>query len=235
MLHPGIRLTLARAHFWLSLAVGAQMLIWIGTGLFFALTPIQKVRGEHLRQTVEPAPIIWTDRMIWPEQAAAVADCAQVAELAVRMVAGRATYLVSCPGVRRLVDAETGVARAELSEAEARSIALATYAGAGRLDRLERLDEGPHEFGRPGPVWVAHFGGQDPARLYVEAQTGQARVIRTGLWTVYDVLWGFHIMDWKGRENFNHPLLIGFALAALGMAGTGVALTADRALRLRRS
>ena len=38
-----------RVHKLLGLVVGAQLLLWTVSGLFFTLIPIEQVRGEHLR------------------------------------------------------------------------------------------------------------------------------------------------------------------------------------------
>ena len=45
----GLTRLLRRTHNLLALIVGAQVLLWVVSGLFFALRPIEEVRGEHLR------------------------------------------------------------------------------------------------------------------------------------------------------------------------------------------
>ena len=34
-------------HKWLALIIGVQMLVWVASGLFFAVYPIERVRSEH--------------------------------------------------------------------------------------------------------------------------------------------------------------------------------------------
>ncbi len=34
-------------HKWLALIIGVQMLLWVASGLFFAVYPIERVRSEH--------------------------------------------------------------------------------------------------------------------------------------------------------------------------------------------
>lgn len=36
------------AHKYLALIIGAQIFLWVGSGLFFSIVPIEKIRGEHL-------------------------------------------------------------------------------------------------------------------------------------------------------------------------------------------
>lgn len=36
------------AHKYLSLIIGVQIFLWVGSGLFFSIVPIEKIRGEDL-------------------------------------------------------------------------------------------------------------------------------------------------------------------------------------------
>lgn len=36
------------AHKYLALIIGAQIFLWVLSGLFFSIVPIEKIRGEHL-------------------------------------------------------------------------------------------------------------------------------------------------------------------------------------------
>jgi len=215
----------AQAHFWLSVVVGLQVLIWISSGAFFALNPIDQVRGAHLRQDHAPAALDFRAVAISPEQAAGQFNLS-VAEIRLRMVAGRATYLVS-DGHRPLglVDAETGAARDNVTEDEARAIALAAWAGQGALLAVDYLAEGPQEYGREGAVWAARFEAPGQPVFYIEAATGEVRAVRTAQWRWFDLMWGFHIMDWGGREDINNAFLITFSLIALAFSVSGVVLT----------
>jgi uncharacterized iron-regulated membrane protein len=224
-------LSWARAHFWLSLIVGLQVLIWIGTGAFFALNPIDQVRGAHLRSDHAPALIDWRQAAVTPEQAAGMYGLS-TAEMRLRMVAGRLTYLVSGEhGPLGLVDAATGSARQTITADEARAIASAAWAGEGTLREVEFHAQGPQEYGREGPVWAARFNAPGAPVMYIEAATGEVRAVRTNQWRWFDIAWGFHIMDWGGRENINNAFLISFSLIALAFSVSGVALTWRGAVR----
>ena len=54
------------------------------------------------------------------------------------------------------------------------------------------------------------------------------RTRRSTLWRVYDFLWGLHIMDWRGHEDFNSPLLIVTTALALIVLVTGLIMMPDR-------
>ena len=64
--------------------------------------------------------------------------------------------------------------------------------------------------------------------LYVAADTGAVTARRSTLWRVYDFLWGLHIMDWRGHEDFNTPLLIAATALALAMSIAGIVLLPGR-------
>ena len=55
----------------------------------------------------------------------------------------------------------------------------------------------------------------DGTNIYVDAQTGAIVAVRTRWWRIFDWMRGLHIMSLKGREDTNHPLLIGFGGLAL--------------------
>jgi hypothetical protein len=68
----------------------------------------------------------------------------------------------------------------------------------------------------------------------VSAQNGQVVARRTDIWRLYDFFWMLHIMDYRGRVDFNHPLLIGASALALVLAATGCWLLFYR-IRVRGS
>jgi hypothetical protein len=220
-----------RVHFWLSAVMGVQILIWIGTGLFFAANPIDQVRGAHLRHDPKPAAIAW-DRVNTPPEIAAAAVGASTVDIDLRMIDGAPTYVVRAAGGKSaLVDAQTGQARAAIDAASAARIASAAYAGAGRAAAPIWLTAKTSEYRGPVPAWRIDFTGPDTAALYIDAATGEIKAVRTPLWRLYDALWGLHIMDWRDRENFNSILLIFASSLASLLALVGLGLTFYRLTR----
>ena len=51
---------------------------------------------------------------------------------------------------------------------------------------------------------------------------------RSTLWRTYDFLWGLHIMDWRGHEDFNSWLLVIATLLATIMSVAGIVLLPSR-------
>ena len=90
------------------------------------------------------------------------------------------------------------------------------------------LSEPPREVGGKGPAWRIDFNIDQGVTLYVDANSGDVRAVRTPLWRVYDFFWGLHIMDWQTRENFNSWWLKVTATLAVGLSLLGLALTYQR-------
>lgn len=225
-----MRLTLTKFHIWLGWIAGVPILIWMVSGLFMVLKPIEEVRGEHLRadapvlamdQTVPIAPLF--DSAVRPVQSVEL----------VQQASGPVWVIRYEDGGGRRAAADTGEWLApELTSAEAAEIARAAYAGDEPLTDLRKFgaEENPIDLRRGRPAWRARFGD---THLYVDAETGDVLAIRTGLWRVFDFMWGLHIMDLEGREDTSHPILIGAALLALVMSLLGAIILPWRYIRKR--
>ena len=48
-------------HKWLALIIGVQIFIWIATGLFFTVFPIEQIRSEHRVREIAPIELQATD------------------------------------------------------------------------------------------------------------------------------------------------------------------------------
>lgn len=53
-------------HKWLALIIGVQIFIWIATGLFFTVVPIEQVRSEHRMREIAPAVLSAADLSALP-------------------------------------------------------------------------------------------------------------------------------------------------------------------------
>ena len=60
--------------------------------------------------------------------------------------------------------------------------------------------------------------------VYVSEATGRVVERRTDSWRLFDVLWMLHTMDYSGRDDFNHPLVIAVTFGVLWLTATGVYL-----------
>jgi hypothetical protein len=231
MISPRLARRIAGLHKWLGLVVGVQLVVWTLTGLFFTVFSITHVRGEHL---VHPpsADIVDVSRV----KLSTIDALRAVAEdkpqrVILRSLAGEPVYEVRADIGVFLVSAETGQILSPVSEEVARAVASEAWAGEDEPVSVEMIEDAPIESGVQGAVWAARFAGEGRPVVYVNAATGERAAVRTDLWRAYDFLWSLHIMDYRERSNFNHPLIIAAATLALTTVLFGVALLLHRFTR----
>ena len=137
-----------------------------------------------------------------------------------RMLLDRPVALVSRrEGRPALYDLATGRLISPMPLNAAARIAEADHAGDLRAARVEQVAENSPEYRGALPAWRVDFEDGAGRSLYVAADTGAVTARRSTLWRAYDFLWGLHIMDWRGHEDFNTPLLI--VATALGAGHHG--------------
>lgn len=208
-----------RAHRWLGLLIGLQVLFWTVSGLFFTSIDLQRVRAEHLVREVPPTDLRAgaTGHLPLATVLAAAPDPVRQAELVT--LDGRPMWRlqpIAATASVRLVDARSGTVVSPLDEATARRIAEEDYSGGTPVTAVKLVTaEPPIEYRGKLPVWQVEFGEDEGLRLYVAPDSGKVVARRTNTWRVYDFLWSLHIMDYRDREDFNHPLVIVFAASAV--------------------
>ena len=114
----------SRAHKWLALFIGAQLLIWFASGALMSFLPIDKVRGEHLvtREVVTTIPA--GTHFIDPARLTASAG-APVEAINWHMIGNRPVAEVTTSEGIKLFDAATGAALPPVDAATATAIANA--------------------------------------------------------------------------------------------------------------
>ncbi|NEX91235.1 peptidase [Caulobacter sp. 17J65-9] len=211
---------LRRLHKWVGLVLGVQLLLWAVSGTMMALLDHHEVAGEHTYRT--PA----MSEVVQPLPLAAVQaglPGAEIVGFKLRPMLGGHVYEVKTSDGIRLVGPE---GRPITVDAElAKTVAKAEYAGDGKVSSAVRLTEPTLEArGRPLPLWRVDFDDSKATTFYVAESTAQVVEHRTDTWRVWDFFWMLHIMDYSGRESFNHPLIITVATGIAWVALTGFTL-----------
>lgn len=219
-------------HNWLGIILATQIMLWFVSGLVMALLPIQEVRGTHLRKLLSAN---WLDATYAP--ASILNNHTKEANLALSQ---RATFDGESPVVVPIFsvtdgdktvryNANTGAVVSPLTEAEIRNAGKAQYRGDGNLVSALKLTELPQEVQHLSvPIWQLQFNDEDNTRLYIEPETGSVISVRTDTWRLFDLMWMLHIMDYKDRSNFNHPVLIAFSGGSALFTLTGILLLWQR-------
>ena len=202
----------AKWHIWLGWLVGLPVLMWTVTGLIMVLTPIEEVRGNHLRIDVPDSPLP-ADINI---SVALPSDSTKpVRSVSTQVERGETiTRIAYMDGTTERYRAD-GKRMMPLSEVEARLIVAEQIEGGKEVVGTARYeaDDVPFDFRRPLDVWQVRRA--DDTNVYVGIDSGRIEAVRTGWWRTFDFAWGLHIMDLETREDTSHPTLILFAILSI--------------------
>ena len=210
-------------HKWVGLAVGIQVLFWVGGGLVMTAIPIETVRSEHRLRTPTPSPLPLDQALPLSEVARLSGVSPSRAELKTTQ-RGPAWVLTPMDGKPIVVAAATGRPFDAMTASEAGRLAVDAYRGQASPSPAILLDKAPKETGRDGPLWRVDFQDAERTTFYLSPETGEIVTRRSGVWRFYDFFWRLHILDFKNGENFNHPTLIAITALTLGVAITGIIL-----------
>lgn len=224
---------LTSIHKWVGLVIGIQVVLWVAGGLAMSAIPIELVRGE--KQSARAEPVAIGANELGVDLREALAAHGPFTGLRTLRIAGR-LYVEAQRGEDSslLIDAADGSVQGGIDEATARVVASRDFTGEGDIAAATLLTAAPGEYRGPLPVWQLTFDDERDTAIYVSAQNGQVVARRTDIWRLYDFFWMLHIMDYRGRVDFNHPLLIGASALALMLAATGCWLLFYR-IRVRGS
>lgn len=229
-------------HRWLSLAVLVQFTAWLCSGLFFASFPIEEVHGEHVDMPHELSSDDGAG-ILSPATAlgvAAQAGFGPVDALEIHPGPGGPVFIVRGPRHAALrMDARTG-ALLPVAREEAEAAARRDQRDAPLVVEASLVEhDAPIEYrDKPLPAWRVSLADRGGTAVWIDARTGEITARRNDRWRQYDFLWSLHIMDYRGRESFHHPLLIVAAGLGLLTVLSGVTLWTlrfGRWLRRRRS
>jgi hypothetical protein len=156
-------------HRWLGLLMIAPIIAWMASGLFFAIFPIETIRGEHL--TVEPQALssnmlegLISPTAAWSAFSASVSSQSELREIRLSRNLGQTWYRISAGSEgqtqTRLVNALSGEVLSFLGQAEVTQIASGLLNVEGSIDSVELITEhyqGSEYRGRNLPLWRVSF------------------------------------------------------------------------------
>ncbi len=217
------KIFLIRLHKWTALVIGIQMSLWVAGGLVMSLFDIDEVHGDLTRAAIEPKPLHWDRLAAMDSIVSQVA--APIAELSVSAgFSGPQVRLTDINGDVYQFDAQTGEPLGAIEATQALEIAEANYSGdgSGQVPILVHQNSTEHR-GRL-PVWKVDFDDEAATTLYVAIDNGEVVTRRNRIWRIYDFAWMLHIMDYRERVDFNHPLLVWASALAFLVALSGLYL-----------
>jgi hypothetical protein len=236
MAHNSYRLR--RLHRFLGITVGIQLLFWTLSGLYFSWSDLDSVHGDPQKNA--PAPLPSRDSLASPSLALENVRQAEgdfdLTELQLVQILGKPCWQITfVPAAHRehgmkttrLADAKTGALRPALTENEAIEMAKSAFNGKPDIQKVEYLTEvgGHHEFREaPLPAYAVTFRHPTNTTVYVSTERGTVQKFRNNQWRVFDLLWMFHTMDYRSRDDINNLVLRAFSVLGLLTVASGFTL-----------
>ena len=203
-------------HKYLSFLISIQLLLWTVSGIYFAFNKIENVRGEQYRE--EPNFNVDFSKLnfeIDGAQNIRVTDRMDQQILVVDGIYGREYLDFYGKDVEQLNAEEAKTLSAKHTSLIPESVELVTENIVGSEFR-----------GRALPIFrvksVNDVG--ESINVYLNVYTGEVEAVRSIQWRIWDLMWGFHIMDWETRDDIDNLLLKIFSILALISSITGVLL-----------
>ncbi len=213
-------------HKWLSLLVGLQLLIWIGTGLFFNVMDHEKAKGS--KYLVKQANV-YTDlsQLIEPQHVLKSFPLA-VSLKQVSLLSKPFYLLTHEKGLYQhfknqysLVDAVTGE-QFVIDQTVAKSIALASYSGPGEIASVvKQLPPHGDRLKEKNPLWRVDFNDSLNTTAYIDASSGRLIGHANDDKRIIDIVFMLHFMDYAQERSFNNIQIIIFAVFMLFFSLTG--------------
>jgi uncharacterized iron-regulated membrane protein len=211
---------LRKLHKWLGLIVVLQLLLWTVSGTLFAWLDHHDVSAEHSVRAMEPsvltAPVTLVEPPAWT-------GAGELIEVRLTSLLDQWVWRVQTTKGIALLNATTGEPF-QLAEPFVRELANRQYNGSGKLTSVAFHPTSTVETRDSAATWEARFDDDGQTSFYFSADDGRLVETRNNTWRLFDFFWMLHTMDYRGRDNFNNPLVITVALAALWLALSGLIL-----------
>ena len=203
-------------HKYLSFFISLQLFLWTISGIYFAFNKIELVRGEQYRLT-ESFPIDFNDVKFSRSDVKQVKAINRLGEIIFVVSGSKSTEYLDSFGapVNKLN-------KSEVFEIVTSSSTLKPI----DLEEITESSKGSEFRGRNLPLYkVTSLNDKDKKiNLYLNVFSGEITAVRTLQWRIWDLMWGFHIMDWQTRDKINNIFLKIFSILALVSSISGIML-----------
>ena len=203
-------------HKYLSFFISVQLFLWTVSGIYFAFNKIELVRGEQYRLT-ESFPINFNEVKFSRSDVQQVKAINRLGEI-IFVVSGN-------QGIEYLDSFGTPVNKLNKSEVFEIVSSSSTLKPID-LEEITESSKGSEFRGRNLPLYkVTSLNDKDKKiNLYLNVFSGEITAVRSLQWRIWDLMWGFHIMDWQTRDKINNIFLQIFSILALVSSISGIML-----------
>ena len=209
-----------RCHKWIALFVGVQALLWMVSGVYMTVVPLEIIHGDHLTHATGE-PLARSAKRI--DAAQLMHHYPGISTFRLKSLLGREVFEIERSGKVELVEAKDGKPVGSLDESAVRALANESYHAEDVIARVELLAKAPPEVGKhPAPIWAVHYNNLSKTTLYFSPSTGELLARRHELWRWFDFLFMLHIMDYDERSDVNNLLLRVASVCGLLFALSGL-------------
>lgn len=227
-------LLLKKLHKWLSLLVSLQLLLWLGTGLYFNLMDHQKASGNQYRQRPAVAQVD-INKLVEPQlvlsQAKQAVSLKQISLLAhpYYLLTHTKSLYSHFKNDYSLVDAYSGEP-VIIDEAMAEQLAQSSYKGQGIIESAIKLSPPYEDIPREqNEVWQVNYADYIHTSVYIDAGSGRIIKHSNDDKRFVDIFFMLHFMDYGTEGSFNNVQIIVFAIFTLFFSLTGFIWTVELA------
>ena len=209
-----MKLIIRKTHKYLSFFISLQLLLWTISGIYFAFNKIENVRGEQYRNAI--ASNFKIDNLNL--------NLDDIAEISIKKRLGENIVIIKTASGNKYLDV-TGIdinklSKDQVSEIVKNNTSLNPYF----VEEVTENIRGSEYRGRKLPIYraITKNSKDKDINVYVDPYSGEILSIRSKQWRIWDLMWGFHIMDWVERDNIDNILLKIFSILALISSITGL-------------
>ena len=203
-------------HKYLSFFISLQLFLWTISGIYFAFNKIELVRGEQYRLT-ESFPVNFNEVNFSRSDVYQIKAIKRLDEIIFVVNASKGTEYLNALG--------TPVSKLSKSEVF-KIVSSSSTLEPIDLEEISESSKGSEFRGRDLPLYkVTSLNDKDKKiNLYLNVFSGEITAVRSLQWRIWDLMWGFHIMDWQTRDKINNIFLKIFSILALVSSISGILL-----------
>ena len=203
-------------HKYLSFFISLQLFLWTISGIYFAFNKIELVRGEQYRLT-ESFPVNFNEVNFSRSDVYQIKAIKRLDEIIFVVNASKGTEYLNALGTP-----VSKLSKSEVFEIVSSSSTLKPI----DLEEITESSKGSEFRGRNLPLYkVTSLNDKDKKiNLYLNVFSGEITAVRSLQWRIWDLMWGFHIMDWQTRDKINNIFLQIFSILALVSSISGIML-----------
>ena len=203
-------------HKYLSFFISLQLFLWTISGICFAFNKIELVRGEQYRLT-ESFPVNFNEVNFSRSDVYQIKAIKRLDEIIFVVNARKGIEYLNALGTP-----VSKLSKSEVFEIVSSSSTLEPI----DLEEISESSKGSEFRGRDLPLYkVTSLNDKDKKiNLYLNVFSGEITAVRSLQWRIWDLMWGFHIMDWQTRDKINNIFLKIFSILALVSSISGILL-----------